>query len=142
MDLRNSDGFLPSYPTAKDVSCRAGSLRPKDIPEGERNMLTFLHTAGSLQSHLGCSFCTLDDNFRVRFPYLRGSFEPWNMSKESKLPRHLSRLKIWSKRGIMDGANTYICLFGRTFAANLPAIAIIRRGCADVWRVRYGLSAT
>lgn len=42
----------------------------------------------------------------------------------------------------MNAKNKYICLFGRTFAANLPAIKITRSGCAELWRARYEGSAT
>ncbi len=33
--------------------------------------------------------------------------EPWNVSTEQELPRHVSRLKDWSKRRKIDSENTY-----------------------------------
>lgn len=49
----------------------------------------------------------LDYDFKVSVAYLRGYMEPWNMSTENTLSRHVSRLKIWSKRGKRDSENTY-----------------------------------
>ena len=42
--------------------------------------------------------CTLDYDFGVSIAYKMMIVEPWNMSTEHKLPRHVSRLKTWSKR--------------------------------------------
>lgn len=43
----------------------------------------------------------LDYEFGVSIAYLRGNIEPWKISLEWTLSRHVSRLKTESKRGKM-----------------------------------------
>ena len=49
----------------------------------------------------------LDHNLAVSITCLKGDVEPFNMFREGKVSRRVSRLKIWSKRGSMDSKNTY-----------------------------------
>lgn len=103
-------------------------------------MLTSLHTVGSLETSLGSSFCTLVRRLRVSIIYQRNT-----LSCGTRLDTNGSRKYFngqdSSKRGNMDADDTYICLLGTTLAANLPAFATKRLGCAEGWRARYGLSA-
>ncbi len=49
----------------------------------------------------------LDYDFGVSISYKMMIVKPRNMSTEHKLPRHVSRLRTWSKRRKMDSENTY-----------------------------------
>ncbi len=55
---------------------------------------------GGQSSSAGAS--GLDYDSGVSISYKMMVVEPRNMSTEHKLPRHVSRLKIWSKRRKMD----------------------------------------
>ncbi len=70
----------------------------------------------------------LDYNFGVSNAYQRMVIEPWNMSTEQELPRHVSRLKDWSKRRINDSENTYM-------GATLCQVNVLR-----IDTVRYNMS--